>query len=340
MNKNKHWLVGVALAGATSMLVACSSGTSSESTAEAAPATSAAAEPENKNLIWVAGVAGDPFYVSVECSAKATADELGYTLDVQAPTKWDVTLQRPIVDAAIAAGPAGLLVTPNDSAALQTSLEQAKNGGMTIVLTDTTTEDPSVAASAVSGDNIAIGTAAFEAIKQAHPEGGKILMINSAPGITTGDLRAKGFEDAVKAAEAEGFTYLGQQFAQDDNAKAAQLTAAALAKDPDIVGIFGTSGNETQGAATAVRQAGMKGKVTIVGVDAYPAQIKDLESGAIQALIAQDVAGIGQKSVQQMVNALTGQPVEAVVTTGVTILTKENLSSAESQAAIYKTSCS
>ncbi len=290
-----------------------------------------------KSLTYLPGVAGDNFYISVGCAAKIEAKKLGYSLDIQAPQKFDATLQRPILDSAIAKKPAALIVTPTDESALQKSLEGAKRDGIEIVLSDTTTKDPSVAVSSVTGDNVAIGASAFEAIKAAHPDGGKVLVINSAPGISTGDDRGKGFEDAVKADPS--FTYLGQQYAQDDNAKAAQLTAAALQKNPDIVAIFGTSGNETQGAATAVRQAGKKGKIMVVGVDAYPAQVKALETGDLQALIAQDVSAIGVQSILQAVNGVEGKKVTKQILVKSTIITKESLGTPEGQAAVYKTKC-
>ena len=65
------------------------------------------------------------------------------------------------VDAAIAKSPKALIVTPTDESALQRSLDQAKRDGMKIVLSDTTTEDPSVAESSVTGDNVKVGAMAF-----------------------------------------------------------------------------------------------------------------------------------------------------------------------------------
>lgn len=289
------------------------------------------------SITYLPGVAGDAFYISVGCAAKAEAEELGIDLDIQAPQKFDATLQRPILDSAIAKRPGAIVVTPTDVSALQRSLEQAKSDGIKVVLSDTTTEDPTVAEAAVTADNVEVGARAFEAIKLAHPEGGKVLVINSTPGISTGDDRENGFEDAAEA-DAD-FEYLGAQYAQDDNAKAVQLTSAALQKDPDIIGIFGTSGNETQGAATAVRQAGLRGKVTVVGVDAYPSQVEAMRSGDVQALIAQDVAELGKQSILQAYNAMTGKPVEKSIEVGSTIITPDNIDTPEGEAALYKSEC-
>lgn len=289
------------------------------------------------SITYLPGVAGDAFYISVGCAAKAEAQSLGVNLDIQAPPKFDATLQRPILDAAVAKNPKALIVTPDDDSALQQSLAEANRDGIKLVLSDTTTKDPSVAVASVTADNVKVGELAFQAIQKAHPQGGKVLIINSAPGISTGDDRQKGFEQAVGTDPT--FDYLGAQFAQDDNAKAAQLTAAALQRDPDIIGIFGTSGNETQGAATAVRQAGLKGKITVVGVDAYPSQVAAMRSGDVQALIAQNVGELGKESVLQAYNAIQGKPVEKSVLVNSTIITPETLNSPAGQAALYKSSC-
>jgi ribose transport system substrate-binding protein len=349
MNRAHKFSASVAIVLGGTVLAACSSGTSSSETSSAAAtqaattnassAASAAAPPAagDLSMTYLAGVAGDAFYISVGCAAKAEADSLGVALDIQAPAKWDVTLQRPIVDAAIAANPSAMIVTPNDEAALQQSLNQAKEAGITLVLSDTTTKDPSVAVSAVTGDNVKIGALAFEAIKAAHPDGGKLLIMGSAPGITTGDDRIKGFTGA--AAADSKFQIVSTQYGQDDNAKAAQLMSAALQKDPDIIGVFGVSGTETQGAATALRQEGKNGTITLVGVDAYPAQVEAMKSGDVQALIAQDVAELGKQSVLQAYNALTGQTVEPSVLVGSTVITPDNLDLPEGQAALYKSDC-
>lgn len=291
----------------------------------------------NKSITLLPGVAGDTAYISMECAAREKAKELGYALDMQAPQKFDATLQRPIVDAAIAKKPAAIIIAPTDTSALQKSLEQAKADGIKVILFDTTTEDPSVAESSVSTDNPDIGAAAFDAIKAAHPDGGKVWVIGSAPGISTGDERLKGFQDAVAADSS--FEYVGVQYGQDDTARGAQLTAATLAKDPDIIGIFGVSYKEAQGAATAVKQAGLTDKITLVSVDSDPGQIEALRDGQFQGLVAQDFTQIGTDSVEQAVNAIEGKPVEKNIQTGVHLITPENVDTPESQEAIYKTSC-
>lgn len=290
---------------------------------------------DNKAIAFVQGVAGDEFYITMECGIKEKAAELGYTVTTQGPQKFDPTLQKPIVDSVTASKPAALLVAPTDVQAMQAPLKQAADAGIKVVLVDTTVNDASFAVSQISSDNVGGGAAAFDAIKQAKPGGGKVLVISTDPGISTVDARVKGFEDATKADSS--FTYLGVQYSHNDPATAANLVSAALQKDPDIVGIFATNLFSAEGSATGARQAGAKG-VTIVGFDAGPNQIKALEDGTVQALVAQQPATIGMDGVEQAHAALTGGTVEKQIQTGFTIITKENLSG-EGGAAAYKSTC-
>jgi ribose transport system substrate-binding protein len=86
-----------------------------------------------------------------------------------------------------------------------------------------------------------------------------------------------------------------------------------------------------------VREAGKAGDVKIVGFDAGPKQIEDLNSGLVQALVAQKPADIGAQGVQQAVAALKGDPTKEKIGTGSTILTKDNLK--QNQDAVYKSTC-
>ena len=169
--------------------------------------------------------------------------------------------------------------------------------GIKVVLVDTTLTDPSGAVSQISSDNLAGGGYAFRAIQQLVPGGGEVLVVNVKPGVSTTDQRQQGFVAAAKADPK--FKYVGMQFDQDSASVAAQVTLAALQKNPGIVGIFATNLFSAEGAATGVRQAGKSGKVKIVGFDAEPNEITALKQGTVQALIAQHPYDIGTNAVHQ-----------------------------------------
>ncbi len=319
--------------GATLALAACSTGAQN---AGGGSSSSSSGASNNKTIAFVQGVAGDEFYITMQCGIEAEAKKLGYTVTTQGPQKFDPTLQKPIVDSVTASKPAALLVAPTDVSAMEAPLKQAADAGIKVVLVDTTVNDPSFAVSQISSDNVGGGKAAFEAIQKAKPNGGKVLVISTDPGVSTVDARVQGFEAAAKGDSK--FQYLGVQYSHNDPATAANLVSSALQKDPDIVGIFATNLFSAEGSATGVRQTGAK-DITIVGFDAGPNQIKALQDGTVQALVAQQPATIGKDGVDQANAALTGGSVQEKIQTGFTIITKDNLDGEGGQAA-YKSNCS
>jgi ribose transport system substrate-binding protein len=332
-------MLTLSMTSCTSSKPQSGSETSSGATPAAAAATTVTAPAKaakDYKLQLLQGVVGDQFYITMQCGAQDEAAKLGVTLNTQGPQKFDPTLQKPILDSIVASKPDALLVAPTDVQAMQQPLQQAAAAGIKVVLVDTSTKDPSYAVSSIASDNEGGGKAAFDAIKQLHPDGGKVMVMNVDPGISTTDARAKGFEDAVKA---DGkFTYVGVQYSHDDPATAAQLIRAQLQKDPDLVGVFATNLFAAEGSATGVKQAGKSGQVKIVGFDAGPNQIQALKDGTVQALVAQEPGIIGKYGVDEAITALDGGQNTAKVQTGFTVITPENLNG-EGGAAAYKSGC-
>ncbi|MFL6131789.1 MAG: ABC transporter substrate-binding protein [Nocardioidaceae bacterium] len=332
-------VMALAVAGCSSSKPQSTSSASNAGASAPASASSVPAPAKAKkayNLSFIQGVAGDEFYITMQCGIQAEAAKLGVKVNTQGPQKFDPTLQKPIVDSVVASNPDAILIAPTDVTAMQTPLQAATAKGIKLVLVDTTLKDPSIAESAIASDNEGGGKAAFEAIKKLNPNGGKVMVMSVDPGISTTDARVKGFEDAVNADPK--FTYVGVQYSHDDPATAAQLTSAALQKDPDMVGIFAANLFAAEGSATGLRQAGKEGKVDIVGFDAGPNQVKALKNGTVQALVAQEPANIGKYGVDAAVSALDGTAVPKSVQTGFTVITKQNVNGAGASA-IYKSKC-
>ena len=332
---------GAAAVMLLALTAACSSSSSSSSASGGSTSTSTtggSTSGKSYKMTFIQGIQGDGFYVTMGCGIKAEANKIGnITVNIQGPTQFDPTVQNPIIESVTAAKPDAILIAPDDVSASRPPIAAAMAAGIKVVLVDTTLSDPSGAVSQISSDNLAGGGYAFRAIQQLVPGGGEVLVVNTKPGISTTDQRTQGFADAVKADPK--FKYVGVQYNQDSASIAAQVTLAALQKNPGIVGIFATNLFGAEGAATGVRQAGKAGKVKVIGFDAEPDEITALQQGTVQALIAQSPYTIGTDAVDQAVAALSGKTTTAKIGTKFTIITNANLNSAASQAAIYKTAC-
>jgi ribose transport system substrate-binding protein len=321
-------------AAAALVLAACGGSSTSGTTTTQGPAAGNAGGA--KKITLMVGVKGDPFYVSMECGAKEAAKAAGAELTVQGPDKFDATLQNPLLDAVAAAKPDALLVAPNDTKASAPPLKRIQDAGSKVVLVDTTVTDTTIGSSRIASNNKLGGETAAEALATLGVKG-KVLVISTDPGVSSVDARVDGFK--AKAASL-GMTLVGDtEYSNNQPAKAAQIIAATIAREPDLAGVFATNVFTAQGVATGVKQAGKSGTVKVVGFDAGPDQIKQLEAGDVQALVAQKPYDIGKQGVEQALAALSGGSVKADIQTESLVVTKENMSQPEVSKYIYKSSC-
>jgi ribose transport system substrate-binding protein len=290
-----------------------------------------------KNITLIQGTKADNFYITMACGAKAAAEKAGVNLDVTGPEKFDAGEQVPIVSSVTAKKPDAVLIAPTDSKALIPSMTQMKSAGIKLVEVDTTVEDDSLAVSKISTDNMKGGQLAAQTLVKLIGGKGSVIVINVNPGISTTDARAKGFEQEISSSS--GVTLLPVQYSNDEPAKAASIVSATLSAHPDLAGIFATNVLTAEGVATGLRAAAKQDKVKIVGFDAGTQQVQDLQSGVVQALIAQDPYGIGEQGVQTAVDALDGKTVQSAIQTDLFAITKDNLSSPEAQKFLYKDKC-
>jgi ribose transport system substrate-binding protein len=325
-------VLAACLAAGALLLAACGGNEGGGGSSSSSSASGGSAKKFNMTLI--AGVRGDQFYITMNCGAQAEARKLGVSLNFQGPNEFAPDQQTPIVNAVAAKKPDAVLVAPTDTKAMFAPIKQLADNGSKVVLVDTTLEQPDLAVSQIASDNEGGGKVAAQTLAKLIGGKGKVFVVNVKPGISTTDARGKGFQEGAKAA---GLQYVGQQYDDDDPAKAAAIVKSVLAKNPDLKGIFATNLFSAEGAATGIREAGKQDQVKIVGFDAGPKQVKDLQQGLVQALIAQKPADIGAQGVQQAYAALTGKPTKKQIGTGFVSLTKDNL--AENRDAAYKSSC-
>lgn len=291
-------------------------------------------------IAFIQGVVADNFYITMDCGARAKASQLGgITIDTQGPEQFDATLQTPILNAVVQTRPDAIMMAPNDTRAMIAPIKAAIDAGIPVFLVDTTIESD-IQLADVSTDNAEGGRLAARGLATAIGEKGKVFVINVKPGISTTDQREKGFAEEI--AKYPNIQYLGQEYCNNDSNRAAEITTARLQSDPDLAGIFGTNLFAAQGGAAGVRQAGKQGAVKMVGFDAGPTQVQDLRSKTVDILIAQHPGEIGETAVQLIANYLKSgtAPSPKQVTTGATIVTRDNIGDPAVAQYLYVAGCS
>jgi ribose transport system substrate-binding protein len=301
--------------------------------------TARARRQDDLRIAFIQGVIADNFYITMDCGARAKAEALGgVTIDTQGPARFDHTLQTPILDAVVQSRPDAIMMAPNDRTAMIAPIQAAIDAGVPVFCVDTTIESD-IQMADIATDNVEGGRLAARGPAEAIGNKGKVFVVNVKPGISTTDMREEGFREEI--ANFPDIEYLGQEYCDDNAIIAAELTSARLQSDPDLAGIFGTNLFSAQGAAAAVREQGKHGVVKVVGFDAGPVQVQDLQSEVVDLLIAQHPGDIGEIAVGLIVdflrNGVAPDPKEIV--TGSNIVTRDNIDDPEIARYLYLADC-
>ncbi len=333
--RRRTLLSTTAAVASSALLLSCDNSTT--------PITSSSMQ-KNFVVALVAGVENDAFYTTMQKGAQARADELGATLLVDAPDRFDAKLQIPIVNAMIARKVGALIIAACDKEAMIEPLKRAHDTGIKIVSVDTYIGDGNYAKgpvtfpiSYIGSDNVEGGRMAGIALIKALGGQGKIYIQNVNPGISTNAQREQGCRSAIKATNG-AVMLVGVQYDNDNPTTARQQTAAILQQVEDLAGIFGANLFSAEGASQAIKDANKQGSIKVASFDAPEQAIVDLRNGVIDLVIAQKPADMGYTAVEYAVKALKGEMngLRKRVVTGYVTIDTNNVNTPEAQSAIYK----
>lgn len=295
------------------------------------------------NITLVPGLTTDAFYITMNRGAQAAAEALGITVDFQGAEEFDPVLQTPVLDAVIARGPDAILIAPTDTTQMIEPLRRAHEAGITIVTVDTFIDDGQYQDGSgdgdfpmayIASDNVGGGRMAARFMAADMGGSGKVYVSNVRPGISTTDQREEGF----KAEMAENFPdieVLETQYNENDASLAASQFQAVLARHADIGGVFGANLFSALGAGNGVEGADMADQVTVIAFDAPGSIVNNIESGLVDAAIAQHPAEIGYFGVMAAYAILTGNSVPVSIGTGFTVINADNVNDPDIAKFIY-----
>ena len=292
-------------------------------------ATSANAFAAEKVFALVPKLVGVPFYADVEKGCNDEAAKLGAKCVFTGPTQADEAEQTKVLRDLITKGVSGLGVAPNNPASVAAVIKDAQAKGIPVVTFDS--DAPASNRTAFVGtNNKAGGTEGGKAFRAALAGGGKYAVITGGLAADNLNQRIAGFKEGL----GDGYTEVaGSPFACNDDANAAiQIIHDVLTKNPDIKGFFFAGGwpmfaPEAFSRALKSHHEDIKaGKFVVVSFDTLDSQLKLLKEGYATTLIGQRPYGMGAKSVDAL-NTLAGKgTVDAVIDTGVDVVSKDNVS--------------
>jgi ribose transport system substrate-binding protein len=306
--------------------------------ASVAPSTAATAEPvtekKKPRIAYVAGITTDAFYISMKFGAEEVANKLGIELIWTGAPEWDYVKQTPIFESLIAEKVDAIIIAPNDAKAMVAPLKKAMDAGIPVFTVDTNVTDESAYVANVTSDNKEGGKLAADTIAKLIGNKGKVMVMNTKPGITTTDDRQNGFLDAIKAYP--DIKVVATEYCDDQATIAAKKTQDVLLAHPDLAAVFAT--NVVTGAGVGQGLKVKKADVKIVSYDAGPEQVKGLKNGDMQAIISQKPLEEARVALQMAYDYLNGKKdvKKSTVLANVSV-TPENVDTPEVQQWLYRT---
>ena len=271
----------------------------------------APAHAANKKIAFVMGAESDPFFQAMKVGAEAAAKANNIDLIWQGdPSEYSPATQIPVVDQVLAQKPDALVLIPTDPTALQASVAKAKAAGIPVINVDTRVNDLTDVLSFITGDNADGGAKAADALAKAikYTKGKtyQVVVGLTSATATTNVARLDGFSKQI-AKKYPGIKIVDKAYSQSQPAKANTNVSNWLTKYPKLAGIFAIDGTNAAGAAAAIQAKGLKGKVALVGYDAYKANVDLIGKGVFTALVAQDPAAEAKLAIEYLVKYFAGQ---------------------------------
>ncbi len=291
----------------------------------------------------------NPFFVKMKEGAEAKAKELGIELKAYAgKIDGDHEGQVAAVEACIADGAKGIMITASDTKAIVDAVQAARDAGILVIALDTPLDPIDAADATFATDNFKAGELIGQWAKATMGEGAanaKIAMLDltiAQPSVDVlrdqGFLQGFGVElgDPAKWGDETDPRIIGHEVTSGNEEGGLTAMETLLAKDPDINMVYTINEPAAAGAYEALKAVGREKDVLIVSVDGGCPGVANVKDGVIGATSQQyplDMASKGIEAIAAFAKDGTKPATtegKDFVDTGVTLVTDKPVEGVES----------
>ncbi len=311
----KHLLYVLAsIVVSATMLVACTTPTAAPAEATNAPAASEptkapeAAKPAE--IAVVVKITGIPWFNVVETGVQKAAKELNVNAYQVGPAQADPAQQVKVVEDMVAKGVGAIAVVPDDAKSLEPVFQKAKDKGIPII----THESPDQVGNDYDFeliDNVKFGQHAWDLLVQSMGDSGEYAIF---VGSLTVPLHNFWADTGIEYAKTK---YPNLKLVTDripcgeDQDLARQKTLDLIKAYPNLKGIIGFGSLGPIGAAIALKEKNLVGKIAVVGT-VIPSQAAPyLKDGSMNAGLLWNPADAGFGMVWIAQQMIEGKKIES-----------------------------
>ncbi|MFM1769696.1 MAG: D-ribose-binding periplasmic protein precursor [Verrucomicrobiota bacterium] len=257
------------------------------------------------------------FWTIAEAGVKAAGEKYGATVSVHMPAE-GIGDQKRIVEDLLTRGVDGMAISPIDPVNQTDLLNKA--AGLTKLVTHDSDAPEANRLVYIGMDNYKAGRMCGALIKEALPNGGKIMILVGRLEQDNARRRRQGVIDELLGRPEDptrfdppgampagnNFTIVGTMTDQFDRAKAKANAEDALARHPDLAGMVGLFAYNPPLILEALSRAGKVGQVKLIAFDEDDGTLQGIKDGHIHGTVVQNPYMYGYKSVEVLSELLKG----------------------------------
>ena len=252
-------------------------------------------------LAFVTNNASDFWTLARRGTEKAAKEIPGIEVEFRIPADGTAAEQQRIIDDLLAKGVHGIAISPVDPKNQQQMINSAAS--QTLVVTQDSDAPNSNRACYIGTDNVGAGRQAGEMLKEALPQGGRIMVFVGVLDAENAQQRYQGLKEALAGSN---ISIIDVRTDNTDRVRAKANAADTLVNNPDIAGMVGLWSYNGPAILSAVKEANKLDKVKIVAFDEEDLTLSGVKDGEIYATIVQQPFEFGYRSMELMAKFLNG----------------------------------
>jgi len=247
----------------------------------------------------------------MESGMKAEAAKYGYSLVVVDANR-DNAKQQSQVEDFISNKVDAIVLTPYDSTAIGSAIAEANKANIPVFTADiASTSKLGTVVAHIASDNVQGGMQAAKLVCQAVGKSGTVAILDE-PEVTSVQDRVRGFKQGLQT-YCPGVTVVADVDAGGERAKADSSMSDVLQSNPGIKAVFGINDDSALGAVSAIKAAGLTGKIAVVGYDATPEAQSAIKAGTMYGDAIQYPDKIGALTIDTIHEYFAGKTPPKVV---------------------------
>ena len=291
-------------------------------------------EERRMSLVYIPKVedSTNDFWKALILGTKMAAKEYNADIEIKAPTEEnDIERQNELLKEAISEEPDAILFSPSSFTESNDLLKEAKEKGIRISFIDSYTEEK-VQNLTVATDNLEAGEKLGKFASTLLGPDDQIAIVAHVKGVSTAVEREEGFRKGLGdlAKNIVEVVYCDSQYE-----KSRKLTQELMEKYPNLKMVAGMNEYSSVGAARAVKAAGAKDRIQVVGVDSSQEAVQLMENGVFKGLVVQKAFKMGYIGVKETILMLRGKSYEKDINSGCELVTPDNMYDSEIEKLLF-----